>query len=68
MIDRNIGEVFTYDMLKLSVVESDFCRDCFFFIPEENECTAKLDIIGKCSSFDRADEKSVIFVKVGEVE
>ena len=55
-------------MLKLSVVESDFCRDCFFFIPEENECTAKLDIIGKCSSFDRADEKSVIFVKVGEVE
>lgn len=68
MIDRSIGEVFEYDMLKLSVVESDYCRDCFFFIKEEEECTAKLKITGKCSSFERADEKSVIFVKVGEVE
>lgn len=68
MIDRSIGEAFTYDMLKLQVVESDYCRDCFFFIPEESECTAKPKITGKCSSFERADEKSVIFVKVGEVE
>lgn len=68
MRDRIPEEVFEYDMLKLQVVESDYCRDCFFFIPEESECTAKLKITGKCSSFERADEKSVVFVKVGEVE
>lgn len=68
MRDRRSGEVFEYDMLKLQVVESDYCRDCFFFIPEESECTARLNIIGKCSQFERADEKSVIFVKVSEVE
>ena len=68
MIDRRLGEIFTYDMLKLQVVEADSCRDCFFMIPEENECTAKLDLIGRCCSFDRYDEKSIIFVKVGEVK
>lgn len=65
--DREIGEIIDYYIedvkLKLQVVKSNTCTDCFF---AHKLCDhfVNRDILGHCSSYSRKDNISVIFKKI----
>lgn len=65
-MERQIGEQFDYDGVRLEVVESGPCKGCHFFKTgyhvycEEHD----IDVTGDCGPFNRGDRKSVIFKKV----
>lgn len=61
-MERAIGEVFEFDMIKLKVKEEYFlCDKCYF---EEMLCILFKSNIGECSRCKREDGKGVIFVKI----
>ena len=64
MIERQIGEQFDYEGVRLEVVESGACKGCYFFKGflhcEEHD----IEVIGGCGPVRRHDNKSVKFQKV----
>lgn len=69
---HRIGDTFEHCKLILKICEGFTCRGCFFWISEEQECIYRTPSEGgffePCSPTIRTDDKSVIFVKVGEVQ
>lgn len=63
-MERNIGEIFEVDGVKLQIVE-DFdnemsCNGCYFFDDDEQYGLLK------CFASQRKDRKSVKFIKIGD--
>lgn len=69
---HHVGDTFEHCKLILKVCESDTCEGCFFWISEEQTCSdgfpSDVSYLEPCSPTVRTDDKSVIFVKVGEVK
>ena len=65
-MERQIGEQFDYDGLKLEVVENDdnHCEGCYFQKWIICRFPVVADITGMCSATQRDDEKDVIFKEV----
>ena len=64
---HKVGERFENCKLIYEVRENISCEGCSLFIESENLCTDSLThIFEPCSGIVRDDEKSVIFVQVGE--
>lgn len=62
-LEIKIGRVFNYDYDKtLRCLESDYCTDCYF--KNDKYCIYKF----KCKSYEREDNKNVIFQKVNDKE
>ena len=63
-MERQIGEQFDYDGVRLEVVESGPCKGCFFFVNGANIYCKGFngEINGPC--IGRSDGKSVKFKKV----
>jgi len=58
-MERQIGEIFQDGEVTLKVIESEYCKGCYY--DDDNNlkiCNTKL-----CTSNERSDETSVIFVK-----
>ena len=73
MIEREIGEVFTYHVpdapmgIKLQVVKDDLCMDCEFeHICPDHEDYVDFDQIGPCIDYHRKDNKNVKFIRLGK--
>lgn len=64
-----VGDTFEWCKLIYEVKESPICEDCSFCVPGCG-CTVALENkdIPHCASSLRKDGKSVVFVKVGEVQ
>ena len=63
-MERQIGEQFDYDGVKLEVVESGSCKGCYFFKGVIN-CEGSIDFVeGYCGPFNIQDRKAVMFKKV----
>ena len=64
MMERQIGEQFDYEGVRLEVVESGPCKGCFFFVNGANIYCKGFngEINGPC--IGRSDGKSVKFQKV----
>lgn len=69
---HQVGDTFVHSKLILKICEGDSCDGCFFWIPDVRVCNYRTpsegDFFEPCSPVIRTDEKSVIFVIVGEVE
>lgn len=69
---HHVGDTFEHCKLILKVCEGDTCEGCFFWVSEEQVCNRWIPSDGgffvQCSPITRPDNKSVIFVKVGEVK
>ena len=64
-MEHKIGEVFTFNGIKLEVSNSvDVCEGCYFF-EEGVVCSLEvINAIGSCWSERRNDRKDIIFKKV----
>ena len=58
-MEREIGEIFDYDGVKLEVIEHVGCNGCYF---DNSQCTGNISLTGYCSV--RSDKKCVQFRKV----
>lgn len=68
MKQHKTGECFENCKLIYEVRENESCKGCSFFIEEENYCTKMENNMREpCSDIVRNDNKSVIFVQVGEI-
>lgn len=64
---HKVGERFEYCKLIYEVRENISCKGCSLLIEAENYCADSLThIFEPCRDIYREDEKSVIFVQVGE--
>lgn len=64
---HKVGERFENCKLIYEVRENISCEGCTLFIESENHCTDSVtNIFEPCNDTERYDEKSVIFVQVGE--
>lgn len=64
-----VGSTFEWCRLVFEIREDYSCSDCWFCAPERGCYFNHIDESTPfCSSFLRRDGKSVIFVKVGEVQ
>ena len=67
--ERKVGEVFTYDGVRLKVVEGRnplSCAGCYLY-DEGYDCdVTALEALGFCADHDREDEKNVLFRQIGE--
>lgn len=66
-MERQIGEQFDYEGVRLEVVESeedDGCAGCYFMDSMFCNKGGVLDIAGYCFSSSRKDKKDVVFKKV----
>lgn len=63
-MERNVGEVFRFNGIRLKVVETPFCHGCFF--RNQAPCLDKqhIEVTGHCEALLRIDNKSVSFIKV----
>lgn len=63
-MEREIGEIFKHNGIKLQVVEAPFCEDCYF--RNEFPCFGKPHIAstGDCEYVMRNNSKSVVFKKL----
>lgn len=64
-MDREIGEIFTYKGKTYQVVKDIICENCSFTYPE---CYYLKNILGNCCNAVRADETSVIFKEIKNME
>ena len=68
-MERNIGDIFRYDVVTLQVVnaESSFCFGCYFH-DKGLECAYRKvrKTIGSCNILCRKDGMNVLFKKVEE--
>ena len=64
---HEVGERFENDKIIYEVRESLACEGCAFLDEDENECKGPLNI-EPCLISSRHDNKSVIFVQVGEAD
>ena len=63
-MERQIGEQFDYDGVRLEVVESGPCKGCHFFKSTIYCDGYKNEDVGDCGPDGRSDGKSVKFQKV----
>lgn len=72
ILERKVGKIFEFQGQQLKVKktmtqEEDECHGCFFDLKGALCCLKSIrEIIGKCSKYEREDNKNVIFVKVEE--
>lgn len=66
MKQHKVGEQFENCKLIYEVREDILCGNCSFYITNENHCVRRN--FEPCNSFERDDNKNVIFVQVGEVK
>lgn len=62
-----VGEVFQFGLIKLKVVKRKryCCNGCYFLHKDDLQCGEDTEeLIGHCTSSERSDKASVIFVKV----
>lgn len=64
-MDREIGEIFTYKGKTYQVVKDIICENCSFTYPA---CYYLKNILGNCCNAARADETSVIFKEINNME
>ena len=64
-MDREIGEIFTYKGKTYQVVKDIICENCSFTYPT---CYYLKNILGNCCNAARADETSVIFKEINNME
>lgn len=64
-MERKIGEIFTYNGKTYQVVKDIICDNCSFTYPE---CYYLKNILGNCCNAVRADETSVIFKEINNME
>lgn len=64
-MDREIGEIFTYKGKTYQVVKDIICENCSFTYPA---CDYLKNILGNCCNAARADETSVIFKEINNME
>lgn len=64
-MDRELGEIFTYKGKTYQVVKDIICENCSFTYPE---CYYLKNILGNCCNAARADETSVIFKEINNME
>lgn len=65
-MERQIGEIFQYNGVKLEVAEAtECCVGCYFLNKKDVQCgDLKSDIIDFCCAFNRIDRNQVIYKKV----
>lgn len=61
---RPIGEIFEHRGIKLQVIKSNYCFDCYFC--GITNCYYYMDKIGYCGESLREDNKNVIFKRINE--
>ena len=61
---RPIGEIFEYHKIKLQVVGSNECRNCYFY--DISRCNSISKKTGYCGSSVRDDRINVIFKRIDE--
>lgn len=61
-----VGEDFSYGLVRLRCEEHKLCQGCFFENRGEVSCFAASKSVGNCSGGCRPDKKTVIFKKVEE--
>ena len=61
-MEREIGETFEYDGVRLKVEAGNACFGCYF-LDEHKRCFDKEEIVGRCA-YGRTDGTGVIFKKV----
>ena len=68
-VDVPIGNTFEWDKLIVEVREADTCANCSFWVPDSG-CYfgPNIENTPLCDDAMRKDGKSVIFVKVDEVQ
>ena len=64
-MERKIGEMFTYKDKTYQVVKDIICENCSFTYPA---CYYLKNILGNCCNAARADETSVIFKEINNME
>lgn len=64
-MERKVGEIFTYKGKPYQVVKDIICENCSFTYPE---CYYLKNILGNCCNAARADETSVIFKEINNME
>lgn len=63
-MERQIGEVFEYNGVKLEVIQNSACFECYF-CKERIYCgVLKSTILGFCDAYNRIDSRTVIFKEV----
>ena len=60
IMERKIGDVFTFDGKSLEVVEGD-CEDCYLLTKSCCFKSSVIDIIGECYASNRKDNEDVCF-------
>ena len=63
-MERQIGEVFDFNGVKLEVVEDCLDSECYFRKENVYCGDLKRTTLGYCRSADRKDKKNIIFKKV----
>lgn len=64
--EHKIGERFVLDHIIYEVRAGDSCRECAFYVDDDNVCTDYHSRAEACGGYIREDEQDVIFVQVGE--
>lgn len=69
MEEYKIGEVFQFGKKKLKCIYNNgkgVCKGCMFNNLALNMCNELALFIGGCASYERSDNKNVIFIEVKE--
>lgn len=65
-MERELGEVFTYNGELYQVVKSSLCNDCAFM--KNGSCYTVNELLGPCDYTKRTDKINVIFKKINNME
>lgn len=65
-MERELGEVFTYNGELYQVVKSSLCNDCAFM--KNSSCYTVNELLGPCDYTKRTDKINVIFKKINNME
>lgn len=65
-MERELGEVFTYNGKTYQVVKSSLCNDCAFM--KNGSCYTVNELLGPCNYTKRTDKINVIFKKINNME
>ena len=68
MIERKVGEVFTFENVKLKVKINGTCVGCYFEYYDMHICSEIKEICGMCGAIQRKDGNQVIFSEVPKVK
>ena len=65
-MERELGEVFTYNGELYQVVKSSLCNDCAFM--KNGSCYTVNELLGPCDSIKRKDSINVVFKEIPDME